>query len=118
MYRLSGVRLQTLLLRFCYYPQVSFQLSKEGQISGNQVPEIIKHISPIISFKNYSAMFRIEPELKRNNRLIIECIKRSWPELLELPVNKYGDYRDGMIIFQKLLNPAKVSSKFRKLLAR
>ena len=78
---------------------------------------ILLHISPMISYRNYKAMFRISPKTKRENPIIISAISMNCPDLLEIPFNKYGDWRDVLALFSKMINPMKVKTKLRKIFA-
>ncbi|WP_299640431.1 hypothetical protein [Devosia sp.] len=51
-------------------------------------------LHPMISRANFTAMLSVPPELRRSGAIFREAISRSWPELLALPINRYGDWRD------------------------
>ena len=51
-------------------------------------------IHPLISRRIYSAMLSLPAHMRRNNGMTLLCIKREWPEVLTLPINRYGDLRD------------------------
>lgn len=40
------------------------------------------------------AMLALPPEYRQNDGTVRGAIERCWPELLELPINRYGDRRD------------------------
>lgn len=47
--------------------------------------------------------------------MILRCIELAWPELLALPINKYGDYRDlGRPLARVMRNPRLIVRKLRK----
>lgn len=79
---------------------------------------ICLHISPMISYRNYKAMFDISPESKLRNPFLYSGIMRNWPSLLEVPINRYGDWRDLFTLIRKASNPVRVISKIRKLLSQ
>ena len=45
-------------------------------------------------------------------------INALWPELSEIPVNKYGDARDYLSLWKKISNPNRVRRFLRDRLAR
>ncbi|PWK76878.1 hypothetical protein [Aminobacter sp. AP02] len=51
-------------------------------------------VNPLISRKSYQAMLSLPPSVRRNNGMIHSCVRSAWPETLDLPINKYGDWRD------------------------
>ena len=75
----------------------------------------MSRIHPMICRETYALMLALPPEAKRGNRMIIEGIRQRWPELLEMPINRYGDYRDKLQFIRKMLRPKAVIKKLRKL---
>jgi hypothetical protein len=75
------------------------------------------HISPMISYRNYKAMFHIHPNIKRNGSILKSVIINNWPELLNYPINRYGGWQDLFTVFSKLSNPKRVLSKVRKIVS-
>lgn len=72
-------------------------------------------IHPLISRESFVAMMSLPPEWRRTNRMITRCIELSWPELLALPINRYGDLRDlGRPLMRAVRNPRLVLRKLRK----
>ena len=55
---------------------------------------IVDHLHPMICREAYRLMLELPPDAKRQNRFILEGIEELWPELLQLPINRYGDARD------------------------
>ncbi|MGH7785721.1 MAG: hypothetical protein ACRERC_02585 [Candidatus Binatia bacterium] len=55
---------------------------------------IVDHLHPMICREVYQLMLELPPEAKRQKRFIPEGVEALWPELLELPINRYGDARD------------------------
>lgn len=72
-------------------------------------------IHPLISRESFTAMLSLPPEWRRANRMILRGIELAWPEVLDLPINRYGDYRDmTRQVFRALRNPRLVVKKLRK----
>lgn len=75
-------------------------------------------IHPLISRESFAAMLSLPPEWRRSNRMIIRGIELAWPELLDLPINRYGDYRDAIRpVMRALRDPRLVVKKLRKRFA-
>ena len=75
----------------------------------------IVELHPMMCRESYVAMLSLPPEWRRTNRMITRCIELSWPELLELPINRYGDYRDLMRpLMRASRNPHLILKKLRK----
>lgn len=73
-------------------------------------------IHPLVSRRIYSAMLSLPAEMRRNNGMTTACIKREWPELLSLPINRYGDLRDKVSpIGRAVANPRSAMRKMRQL---
>lgn len=72
-------------------------------------------IHPMISRESFAAMLSLPPEWRRSNRMILRGIELAWPELLSLPINRYGDYRDMLRpLGRAMRNPQLVVKKLRK----
>ncbi|MBL8772702.1 MAG: hypothetical protein JNK30_15065 [Phenylobacterium sp.] len=72
-------------------------------------------IHPMISREAFAAMLSLPPDWRRTNRMIIRGIELAWPELLSLPINRYGDYRDVLRpLGRAMRNPNLVIKKLRK----
>lgn len=77
-------------------------------------PEV-RQIQPLIARESFVAMLSLDPWWHRENRMILRCIELAWPELLALPINKYGDYRDlGRPLARVMRNPRLIVRKLRK----
>jgi hypothetical protein len=73
-------------------------------------------IHPLISRRIYCAMLSLPANMRRNNGMTLLCIKREWPELLSLPINRYGDLRDRVApIRRAIANPRRAMRKIRQL---
>ena len=80
------------------------------------LPEVV-HISPLISRESYSLMLSLPPQWRRSNKLIVHTIQRLWPELLDHPMNRYGDLRDyARKIRRVIMEPKLVTKKLRKMM--
>lgn len=72
-------------------------------------------IHPLISRRIYRAMLALPADVRRNNGMTLLCIKREWPELLALPINRYGDLRDRLTpIRRAIANPRRAMRKIRQ----
>jgi len=75
----------------------------------------VKHIHPLISREAFTAMLSLPPEWRRSNRMITRGIELAWPELLDMPINRYGDHRDyTRLVGRALRNPHLIVRKLRK----
>ena len=54
----------------------------------------LPEVSPMMSRDSVEAMLSLPPAARRTNGLILTGIRIAWPELLDLPINRYGDWRD------------------------
>lgn len=77
-------------------------------------------VHPLISRESFTAMLSLPPDWRRmegkSNRMILTCIRHAWPEVLELPISTYGDYRDQMYLLRKgIKRPYLVAKKLRKM---
>jgi hypothetical protein len=85
-----------------------------GQAYSN--PLTIK-INPLNSRSAYAAMLGSSPEARRGNALFRTVIEKNWPELLTIPVNRYGNYRDRLErVMLGLRRPDKALRKARQLI--
>ena len=64
------------------------------------------------------AFLGVSPAQKGTEDLFWALIKRLWPELAEVPINKYGDARDYMTLWKKVSNPHRVRRFLRDRLAK
>jgi hypothetical protein len=73
-------------------------------------------IHPLISRRIYRAMLALPADVRRNNGMTLLCINREWPEVLTLPINRYGDLRDRMVPLRRAIaNPRRAMRKVRQL---
>jgi len=73
-------------------------------------------IHPLGTFTSIEAMMSMPAEYRQNDGMIEGLIAEYWPELLELPINRYGDWRDLGKPLAKIANPTKVYRKLRQML--
>lgn len=64
------------------------------------------------------AFMRVPPVERGTSALFKEIGMRLWPKAMELPINAYGDWRDKMAPFLKLLSAERVRRFLRDRLAR
>lgn len=65
-----------------------------------------------------SRVLQLPVAFKRADLLNRALIAGEWPELLEIPFNKYGDRRDLFDLMRKVSDVSRVTKKLRKMLAR
>jgi hypothetical protein len=75
----------------------------------------IPEVSPMISRESFSAMLSLDPQARRGNAVTLTSIRMAWPELLALPINRYGDYRDQLHLARRVWDHKHVRKKLRKL---
>lgn len=73
-------------------------------------------LHPMISRANYAAMLAVPWQKRRDGTVFRDAIARAWPELLELPINRYGDWRDAAKrIADVMSNPRRAARKIRQI---
>ena len=73
-------------------------------------------VHPLISRRIYEAMLSLPPSVRRQNGAIVQSIKLRWEELLALPINRYGDWRDNVVRLRSAAaNPSRAGRKLRQL---
>lgn len=81
------------------------------------MPDVF-HTHPMISRRAFANMLALPPEWRRSNRLITRAIERHWPELLDIPFNRFGDYRDTLRMVRRAVRePHLIIKKARKRFA-
>jgi hypothetical protein len=76
------------------------------------------NLLPIAQRRVLDAFIGTAPQDKGTEALFWAIIGRLWPQLSETPINKYGDLRDYLTLWQKISNPARVRRYLRDRLAR
>lgn len=64
------------------------------------------------------AFVGVDPREKGTKALFAAVIVQLWPELMQMPINKYGDARDQLTIFKKMTDLNKVRRYLRDRFAR
>ncbi|MGH1427537.1 MAG: hypothetical protein ACRBEE_06320 [Arenicella sp.] len=75
----------------------------------------VPHFHPLICRKSFNLMLNMSPEHKRNKQLIHQGVHSMWPELLSVPINRYGNIRDFQDKLSRLSKPSLWLKKMRKL---
>lgn len=73
-----------------------------------------QEIHPLICRESYALMMGLPVAAKRTEPLA-RAVSLCAPELLSLPINSYGDYRDQLAFASKLANPSRVINKLYRL---
>ncbi|MDZ4138884.1 MAG: hypothetical protein U1D66_08415, partial [Erythrobacter sp.] len=82
-----------------------------------RMPMVPRAIHPLISYNQFSRMWSIPPAIRQGDQMIRVLIQRNWSELLDIPVNKYGDFRDHLFLFNRIIKrPDKVLRKIKQIL--
>jgi hypothetical protein len=76
------------------------------------------NFQPFCQRRILEAFVGVAPAEKGTKTLFQAVIMRLWPELMEFPINRYGDLRDRLTIFKKLIYPNKVRRYLRDRLAK
>ncbi|MBW9113739.1 hypothetical protein JNB88_08845 [Rhizobium cauense] len=76
-----------------------------------------QELHPMISRANYADMLSLPPDVRRKGHIYLQQIERSWKEISEIPINKYGNYRDVLTpALTAIRNPKRAYRKARQLL--
>ena len=74
-------------------------------------------LHPMISRANFEAMLSVPWRMRRDNAVFREAIARAWPELLDLPINRYGDWRDAAKrVSDVVSNPRRAARKLKQII--
>ena len=81
-----------------------------------------RSVHPLIFRESFAAMLALPPSWRRmehgSNRMLRTCIASRWPELLEVPIGRYGDWRDTLsLAWRAIRRPHLVAKKIRKRFA-
>ncbi|TKT80444.1 hypothetical protein XW59_008495 [Aquamicrobium sp. LC103] len=75
-----------------------------------------REFNPLVSRRIYAAMLSTPPAWRRGNALIVHAIALRWPELLVLPINRYGGWRDRLAMARRIVSePRRALRKLRQL---
>lgn len=80
--------------------------------------QIALHLSPMAQRPVLAAFVLTAPEEKTTSRLFEALIRHMWPELMSIPINSYGDYRDQLQLVSKVFSPSRLRRYLRDRLAR
>lgn len=73
-------------------------------------------IHPMISRANYTDMLSLPPQMRRNGDIYFAQIAESWTEISQIPINRYGDFRDLLRpAVTAIKNPARAYRKAKQL---
>lgn len=75
-------------------------------------------LSPMGQRAVQDAFMSVPPRDKQDKRLFTALARENWPEVMDLPVNRYGDYRDRLHFLQKALNVSRLRRAIRRRLGR
>jgi hypothetical protein len=71
-----------------------------------------REIHPMISRENYVDMLSLPPDLRRKGAIYAKAIQTLWTEISEVPINKYGNYKDILRPAREAIkNPKRASKK-------
>ena len=72
-------------------------------------------VSPLVSRESFAAMLALPPSWRRmengSNRMLRTCIASRWPELLEVPIGRYGDWRDTLALARRAVRDPRLVVK-------
>ncbi len=71
-------------------------------------------VNPLICREAYSLMLSLDPDDKRSGAFIKAGIAENCPEISDIPINKFGDYRDYLFTLKKL-SMNNIKKKIRKV---
>lgn len=78
----------------------------------------VHYINPLISRRAVTSMMSLPVHWRHSQLMVLSVIEQSWPELLELPINRYGDFRDTLSLVRRAIRqPHLVLKKARQMLA-
>jgi len=66
----------------------------------------------------FDTFIGVSPAAKGTSRLFPALVDQLWPELGAIPINKYGDIRDYLVLWKKVRTPNRVRRFLRDRLAR
>lgn len=76
-----------------------------------------RNLHPLTSRHQFERMWSLSYDFRWNNGLILQMIEARWPELLDIPINRYGDWRDYFTTLRRAIRkPQKALAKVRQIL--
>ncbi len=101
-----------LLLDIAY---IELRMSSWAYAQAYTNPRVEAH-HPLTSRRVFEAMVTLPTQLRRADGMIVSIIRDQWPELLDIPINKYGDWRDRFAKVQKIFRqPRRAFNKVRQI---
>lgn len=100
---------------------LAFHELKFGSWAMGQRPmtnSIKLNLLPFAQRRVLDAFIGVKPQDKGTEALFWGIIERLWPDLAAVPINKYGDLRDYLTLWEKISNPNRVRRFLRDRLAR
>jgi hypothetical protein len=73
---------------------------------------------PFSSRRCFSAMMSAPPQVRLEQSLFMRIVKREWPELLQIPINKGTPWENMRRLMYRASSPGRVWNKVRKSLAK
>lgn len=78
-------------------------------------------LNPFVGRETYSLVLGLPESWKRmtgsSNRYMRTCVEQCWPELLEIPIGEFGDWRDRARTLRRIVrDPRSIVRKLRKML--
>lgn len=73
---------------------------------------------PLISRAQFLRMWSLPPEFRRESGMMRALITEFWPELTQVPINAYGDWRDRIEVIRKALRRPDRAWRKAKQIAR
>lgn len=83
-----------------------------GQTCGQDLMAL--HFNPLVCSYLYGLMLGLPPDWKRDDRFMRLVVESEWPELLDVPINSYGDYRDYLRSIGRMFDLGRVVRGLRK----
>jgi hypothetical protein len=107
--------------RFSIYTQLDLaylelRLSPWAFASAYAQNPAVRYVCPFISRRAIELMLGMPPEARRAPQIMREAIGASWPELMDIPINRYGDYRDLTTKLNAFADIPRVIQKLRKIM--
>jgi hypothetical protein len=76
------------------------------------------HVHPMVSREIFTRMLELPPAWRRENRWMRFLIEDSWPELLSIPINSLGSFREAVRSAKRVMRqPSLLARRWRKRFA-
>lgn len=101
-----------LLLDLAY---IELRMSSWAYVNSYTNPDLIAQY-PFVSRANFVSMLSLPHHMRRSGTAFTRAIELQWPELLSFPINRYGDARDILVPFSRIIkDPNRIFYKARQL---